>query len=139
MTKTESHFPCRAMRLSRADIEHWVSFVCLKEKRNNAAVTVVCTDDRGIRPINKKHLSHDRTTDVISFTLEESPLEAELYINLEQARRQALEYGVTPRNEAARLVVHGVLHCCGYDDSDEESRARMFEKQERYVKALGVK
>jgi rRNA maturation RNase YbeY len=139
MTRIESHFPCRAVRISRTEIERWVSFVCLRERRNNAVISVVCTDDKGIRPINKKHLAHDRTTDVISFTLEESPLEAELYVNLEQARRQAQTYGVTPLNEAARLVVHGVLHACGYDDTDDEARKRMFERQERYVKALGVK
>lgn len=139
MTSVMSFFPCRAIRLSRAEIEQWVSFVCLKEKRNNAAMTVVCIDDRGIRPINKKHLGHDATTDVISFTLEDSPLEGELYINLEQARRQALEYGISPRNEAARLVVHGVLHCCGYDDLEEPAKTLMFDKQERYVRALVVK
>jgi probable rRNA maturation factor len=138
MIAVESYFPCRAIRLSRLEIERWAAFVCLKEKRNKAAITVVCTDDRGIRPINKKHLGHDTTTDVISFTLEESPLEGELYIDLEQARRQAKEFGVSPRNEVARLVVHGILHCCGYDDADEESKAQMLVKQERYVEKLGV-
>ncbi|MGE5313413.1 MAG: rRNA maturation RNase YbeY [Acidobacteriota bacterium] len=139
MIAVQAHFPCRAIRVSRAEVERWAAFVCSKEKRNKAAMTVVFTDDKGIRPINRKHLGHNDTTDVISFTLEESPLEGELYINLEQARRQAAEYGVSPRNEAARLVVHGVLHCCGYDDTDPESKAAMFKKQERYVKALGVK
>ncbi|HLP15839.1 MAG TPA: rRNA maturation RNase YbeY [Bacteroidota bacterium] len=139
MITVQSNFKCRAIRLSRAEVEQWTTFVCSHERRNNAAMTLVFTDDRGIRPINKKHLGHDRTTDVISFTLEDSPLEGELYINLEQARRQASEYGVSPKNEAARLVVHGVLHCCGYDDTDDASRARMFDRQERHVTALGVK
>jgi probable rRNA maturation factor len=138
MIVVESYFPCRAIRISRSEIERWAAFVCFKEKRNKATITVVLTDDKGIRPINKKHLGHDSTTDVISFTLEESPLEGELYIDLEQARRQAKEYGITPRNEVARLVVHGILHCCGYDDTDTESKTQMIEKQERYVEKLGV-
>jgi len=60
-------------------------------------------------------------------------------VNLEQARRQAQEYGVTPLNEATRLVVHGVLHCCGYDDMTERGRAVMIAAQERHVAALRKK
>jgi len=139
MTTVTTFFPCRAVGISRAEAERCVSYVCAKEKRNNASVTVVFTDDTAIRVINKKHLGHNGTTDVISFTLEETPMEGEVYVNLEQARRQAHEYGVTPLNEATRLVVHGVLHCCGYDDTTEHDRAVMIAAQERHVAALRKK
>jgi len=139
MTTVTTFFPCRAVGISRAEAERCVSYVCAKEKRNKASLTVVFTGDTAMRAINKKHLGHDRTTDVISFTLEDTPLEGEVYVNLEQARRQAQEYGVTPLNEATRLVVHGVLHCCGYDDMTERGRAVMIAAQERHVAALRKK
>ncbi len=133
------HFPCRAVRISRAEAERCVEYVCSKEKRNAGTVTVVFTDDTAIRGINKKHLGHGCTTDVISFTFEERPLEGEVYVNLQQARRQAAEYSVTPLNEATRLLVHGVLHCCGYDDMTENDAKTMTDRQERYVAALRKK
>jgi probable rRNA maturation factor len=139
MISVAAYFPCRAIRLSRSEVERCVTYVCRNEKRNKASVTVVFTDDRTIRGINKKHLGHDCTTDVISFTFEDAPLEGEVYINLEQARRQAKEFSVTPLNEATRLLVHGVLHCCGYDDAVEPEKKAMTGIQERYVTALRKK
>lgn len=134
-----SNFPCRAVRISRAEAARCASYVCAKEKRNKATVTIVFTDDKTIRVMNKKHLGHEGATDVISFILEDDPLEGELYINLQQARRQAAEYGVSPLNEATRLIVHGVLHCCGYDDTTTKDKAVMDAVQERYVAALRKK
>ena len=139
MITVAAHFPCRAVRISRAEAERCVAYVCAKEKRKTATVTVIFTDDRTIRTINKKHLGHDCATDVISFVFEEAPLEGEVYVNLQQARRQAADYSVTPLNEATRLLVHGVLHCCGYDDMTEADKKTMTDRQERYVAALRKK
>lgn len=139
MITVDAYFPCRAVRISRREIERCVAYVCTKEKRHSAVMTVVCTDDLMIQKINTEYLGHDSTTDVISFTLEETPLEGEIYINLQQARRQAVDYHVSPLNEATRLLVHGVLHCCGYDDMTENEKNIMTDKQERYVVALRKK
>ena len=123
MISVASFFPSRAIRLSRSEVERCVRFVCSKEKRKSGSVIAVFTDDTYIHGINKTHLAHDCPTDVISFTLEESPLEAEIYVNLQQARRQAGEYDVSPLNEATRLLVHGVLHSLGYDDRTAAAKA----------------
>jgi probable rRNA maturation factor len=136
MISVGAFFPCRAIRISRREVERCVAYVCAKEKRNKASVTIVFTDDKDMRRINKKHLGHDSATDVVSFTLEDAPLEGEVYIDLQQARRQAVDFSVTPLNEATRLLVHGVLHLCGYDDTTDRAKTTMIEKQERYVAAL---
>jgi probable rRNA maturation factor len=79
-------------------------------------------------------LGHRFNTDVITFLIEKPPfLEAEIYINGNQARRQARLYKVTVKNEVTRLVIHGVLHALGYDDKRTKQRKQMFELQERYV------
>ncbi len=93
--------------------------------------------DSRSRSINRKYLGHDRSTDVLSFTLEgrENP-DGEIYVNLDRARRQAQAYHVTYENEVARLVVHGTLHLLGYDDRTPAGARRMTARQERYIERM---
>jgi probable rRNA maturation factor len=135
----------------RADVAHLVSFrtpaaeemrritrnVLRKEGIVRAKISVVITDDNRSTALNRQYLHHVYVTDVISFVLETEPeLEAEIHINVQQARRQAAEYGETPAQECRRLLVHGLLHCVGYDDKKTRNRKAMFERQERYLDRL---
>jgi probable rRNA maturation factor len=84
--------------------------------------------------MNRKFLHHDYVTDVLSFPLgAREALEGEVYVNLDRARQQAVEYGVTFTSETGRLVIHGVLHLLGYDDTTSGPRRRMKKKEDRYV------
>jgi rRNA maturation RNase YbeY len=115
-------------------IEETVEAVLKKERRCNAFVNCIFLCDEDIRELNKRWLDHDYPTDVISFTMEEDPeLEAELYIGLDTARRQAREFNVPVREEIARLVVHGMLHICGHSDADEAEKAEMRVLENRYL------
>ena len=111
-----------------------VSFVFKKERIPAGKISCVFVDDKAIKKINTAYLGHRFNTDVITFLIETQPfLEAELYINVKQARRQARLYNVTVKNELTRLVIHGVLHAFGYDDKRTKQRKKMFERQEQYV------
>ncbi len=127
----------RQRGLSRRDTVRLVTAVLRGERIRNAEVSIVFVGNRFIRPLNRGFLHHDRVTDVITFPLSPPPeLEAEVYVNVEQAKRQAAEYRVSRREELTRLVVHGVLHSAGYRDGRTKERQRMFERQERYVGRL---
>lgn len=123
---------------SSPDIKRIVEFVCTKKKIKNAELSFVIVSDRVIRTINKKFLHHDYVTDVITFPLETAFVNAEIYINGQQAKRQAKENQVTIRNEIIRLVVHGVLHAIGYDDTSVTTKKKMDSIQERYVSELNL-
>ncbi len=123
---------------SSKDIQRIVQYVCKQEKIRNADLSFVFADDKKIRSINKKFLNHDSVTDIITFPLEEETVEAEIYINVIQARRQAKEYFTTMRNEMIRLIVHGTLHSIGYIDTNPADKKVMFDKQERYVTKLSL-
>jgi rRNA maturation RNase YbeY len=115
--------------------------VLFSEKRKKAALNIIYIDDRAMIRLNSAYLRHRRTTDVLSFPLSEHPralLEGEVYVNLDQARRQAKEHRVTLKNEAARLVIHGVLHLLEYDDARAEDRREMTRLEERYLQILEV-
>lgn len=119
-------------RLRKKPIEDYVKRVL---GTRPAWISVVLIDSRLCRRLNRTFLHHDYVTDVISFPLETGRrLEAEIYVNLDQARRQAREVGVSVAEEIARLVIHGTLHLLGYDDRTARQARRMHRVQERYLR-----
>ncbi len=104
----------------------------------DAELSVALLDDLGITALNREHLGHDEPTDVISFALHgagEPPL-GDVYVGVEQARRQAAEAGVPEAEELVRLAVHGTLHVLGWDHpvaGDERVRSPMWDRQESLV------
>lgn len=109
-------------------------------KRNPGAferISVVFTNDRFMRRINRVYLNHDRVTDVIAFPLKDAMgAEGELYVNLDRAARQAVEAGVSMGEEVRRLLIHGTLHLLGYRDKTRAQKARMTRLEDRYLDAL---
>lgn len=110
-----------------------------------AEVGVVLVDDEKIRDFNKQYRNVDRSTDVLSFALQEGApmpggeaLLGDVLISLETALRQAVEYGHSVERELAYLIVHGVLHLLGYDHTAEEERKLMRAKEELVLNRLGV-
>ena len=127
----------RKRRVKGAHIRRIVRAVLRGERQPPASVTVVFIDSRRSRRINREFLRHNYPTDVLSFPLEVGAnLEAEIYVNLDRARIQAREHGVSFANEVARLVIHGTLHLAGYDDRGKRKAGMMLERQEKYVGTL---
>ena len=124
------------------NFEAWVTGVVTAEKREIAAITFIFCSDEYLLNINKEFLAHDYYTDVITFPYHESgadALEGDIYISTERTAENAKTAGVSHLHEMARIVVHGVLHLCGYDDATDELRAAMREKENFYLNILGVK
>ena len=103
-------------------------------------LTLVLADSRYLRRLNRRFRGIDRPTDVISFALLEgrpSPAPSrelgDIYISVPRARRQARQYRVTPREEMARLIVHGLLHLLGYDHIKPTQARRMRGREARYL------
>lgn len=105
-----------------------------QRKVSEIKVNLIYLNDDEIHNMNKEFLSHDYPTDVITFTLEENPLEAEIYIGVGVAKSQAVEYGVSHQNECLRLAVHGALHLCGYEDDTDKKRQAMHLLENKYMK-----
>lgn len=132
ITRTIPLGPLSSQLFTRA-----VAHVLRGEKKKSANISIIFFSDRDIRRINKKFLSHDYATDVITFPLETAPtLEAEIYIGAQTARRQAKEHHVPVQNELVRLTVHGVLHLCGYDDTNSRRAGVMNERENYYVERI---
>lgn len=102
------------------------------------AVSIAIVDDDRIREINRGFRGTDATTDVIAFEAEDEPdrRSGEVIVSADTAERQAEEYGHSLQRELCLLVAHGVLHVLGYEDYDDQARARMMELQERALQRL---
>ena len=124
------------LRFSSERVQKILTYVARKEKVKKADITFVLIGDRRMVALNSKYLHHHRTTDILTFPLGNDPLVAEVYINVQEARRQSRIHGVSLENEMIRLCVHGVLHAFGYDDVRPKKRKAMLTRQERYVEKL---
>lgn len=105
-----------------------------------AEISVALVSDAEITALNEDYLQHQGPTDVISFALHEegeSPL-GDIYVCVDQATRQAPEYGAAPADEVVRLAVHGTLHVLGYDHPEGEGRteSKMFQRQEDLLRSF---
>ncbi len=108
----------------------------LKVPRAMISVTFVAS--RASAALNRQHLGHRGPTDVITFALGADPagtVIADIYICPDVARLQARDFGVGVREEIARLVVHGVLHACGWEHPEGEERmtSPMWRRQEQLL------
>jgi len=122
-------------------LERAVRVTLAEEGVASAEVSLTLLDDDGIRTLNARYLDKDRPTDVLAFSLgtAAAPL-GDVYLGVEQARRQADELGVARDEELVRLAIHGTLHVLGHEHPEGEERASspMFVLQERLVaRALG--
>ena len=115
--------------VSAAHLKRVVASVLKAEKRP-MPISVLITDDRRIRAINKRFLKHDYATDVVSFDT------GDIVVSAEYAKRYSRENGIAFREELARYVVHGALHLLGYDDKKEKDRKKMFARQEALLKRV---
>jgi len=107
----------------------------LKREAKGGEVSIVLTHNEYIRQLNRKYRSVDRATDVLAFPMDEEIL-GDIVISLEKAKEQALVYRESFKNEVGRLVIHGILHLIGYDDSSRGSLKKMHAREEEILKEI---
>jgi probable rRNA maturation factor len=116
----------------------------LTSERADHGVDVILVDDRFMRRLNRQFTGRGSTTDVLAFPMggdDTDPIEqgtlGDIYVSLEQAKRQAVDYQVSFEEEVALLVTHGILHLLGYDHQDKDQEIIMREKEQMYLKRWG--
>ena len=142
MIRVESFNDHPRRRVRHAEVRRAARAVLKGEGTKDALLRLIFTGDAAMRKLNARWLGHRTTTDVISFPLGDDgggAVEGEVYVNLDQARRQAREYRVTDRSEIARLVIHGSLHLLGHDDATPALRKKMSGLEDRYLGRLGAR
>lgn len=116
-------------------------------KLDNIEFGVIFVDNNRIQEINKEYRNIDRETDVITFRLADyekviyNNIEVlgDIYISIDKAKSQSLEYGHSYLRELSFLLIHGFLHLLGYDHMNKEDEEEMFKLQEEILYGYGIK
>ncbi|WP_062055090.1 rRNA maturation RNase YbeY [Aquimarina longa] len=115
---------------SEASLSSWISTVILSEKKTEGEISFIICDDEYLLKINQDFLNHDTYTDIISFdTTLGNQLNGDIFISSERVRENATEFKVSFDEEMRRVLIHGVLHFCGYKDKSEEEAKLMRQKE----------
>ena len=117
------------------------------EIEDDVEVSCVLVDDERIHEINREYRHIDRSTDVISFAMEDNDqfyvegmprTLGDIFISVDHAKKQAEEYGHSLRREMCFLFTHGILHLLGYDHMTDEQEKEMFGLQDEILGALSI-
>ncbi|PDS27060.1 rRNA maturation RNase YbeY [Flavobacterium branchiophilum] len=120
-------------------ISQWITQVIESENKTLGEINFIFCDDEYLLDINITHLQHDYYTDIISFdyTLG-NEIAGDFFISIDRVRENALEYLETLANELNRVMVHGILHCCGYNDKSPEDEVIMRSKEDEKLALFHV-
>lgn len=114
---------------------------------DDVEVSCELVDDERIHEINREYRHIDRSTDVISFAMEDNDqfyvegmprTLGDIFISVDHAKKQAEEYGHSLRREMCFLFTHGILHLLGYDHMTDEQEKEMFGLQDEILGALSI-
>jgi rRNA maturation RNase YbeY len=116
------------------EIKRFLDKVIRDENKVPGDLVFIIADNETVLKINREFLKHDYYTDVIAFdNSEDGHVSGEVFISIDTVRVNAREYKCRLQEEVVRVMIHGVLHLCGYRDGSAEERKRMFEIQEEKV------
>jgi probable rRNA maturation factor len=98
---------------------------------------IFCTDNYLLK-LNQEYLKHDTFTDILTFTLSETslPIISEIYISVDRVDENAKKLNESYENELHRVMIHGILHLCGYDDHSKNEKALMRSKENYYLSKI---
>ncbi len=133
----------RKLKLDRLRWEKFAATALRVLPSKAAGVTVAFVSDRAMRELNRRWRGQTGTTDVLSFPADQDEFEksegstlGDVVISVDQAARQAAENGLAFDEEIAQLILHGLLHLCGYDHSTDNGEMNRLELRLR--RKLGI-
>ena len=119
---------------------NWISQVILSESKKEGDINYIFCDDEYILEINKQYLNHDYFTDIISFDYSVgNELYGDIFVSVERVRENSIDFNTAFDEELKRVIIHGVLHYCGYKDKSEEDELIMREKENEKIQMFHVK
>jgi probable rRNA maturation factor len=120
---------------NRRKLKTVIEKIFKKEKRLLKSLNYIFCRDEKLLAINKKYLSHNDYTDIITFELSEKgmPIEGEIYISVDRVRDNASLLDEVVSKELYRVIFHGALHLCGFKDKSKKEIRKMRDMEAKYL------
>ena len=130
------HFLCPFSLSHRRSLKAFISGIFKKEKVKLGEVNYIFCSDKYLLDINRQYLQHDFFTDIITFNLADKggPILGEIYISIDRVRENARDHSVSFQQEIHRVIFHGILHLCGYNDKTKDQIKKMRAREDYYLK-----
>ncbi len=112
-----------------------LSTICKSNGYEKFSLNYIFCNDDYLLEINKQYLDHDYYTDIITFdnSEDENILESDIYISIDRVTENAKNFEASFELELRRVMVHGLLHLLGYDDTTDALKAKMRLKEDEYL------
>jgi len=120
----------------KAKIRQWIVDTIKAEGfKRVAELSFILCSDTYLLDINKQYLNHDTFTDVVTFdsSEDEDVIAGDIFISVERIAENAAKFKVDLGDELHRVIIHGVLHLCGYHDKKPEDKTMMTSKENEYL------
>jgi len=112
-------------------VKLWLNEIAKHENKKIKNINFVFYDDEHLLKLNEQYLNHDTLTDIITFDYSENNiLNGDICISIERVKENAKKYNVSFEEELKRVMVHGILHLCGYKDKKKKDKELMKQKEE---------
>lgn len=115
---------------NKTALKSWIALIIQKENKELGEINYVFMSDDDLIKTNIEFLDHHTYTDIITFDYCEGELiNSDIFISVDRVKENATKFNTTFENELHRVMIHGVLHLCGYKDKTKKDAALMREKE----------
>jgi probable rRNA maturation factor len=120
---------------TRTKLKKFIVDLFKKEKKGLISLDYIFCSDSSLLTINQNYLKHDFFTDIISFDLsgKKDQITGEVYISIDRVRENAVLYNTSFKEELHRVIFHGALHLCGFQDKTNKQAMQMRRMEDRYL------
>lgn len=116
------------------NISGWITKTIESESKSEGDISYIFCDDDYLLDINVKYLNHNTLTDIISFDYtDEGLISGDVFISIDRVKENAEKFNVSFQDELHRVMIHGILHFCGYKDKTKEEEQLMRSKEDYYL------
>lgn len=122
---------------NESNLKDWILNIIYSEGREEGDIIYIFCDDKYLHKLNIEFLNHDTLTDIISFDYGmDKQINGEIYISIERVLENSVDFKTKFEDELHRVMIHGILHFCGYKDKSDNEEKLMRKKEDESLQKL---
>ncbi|MDG2369591.1 MAG: rRNA maturation RNase YbeY [Flavobacteriales bacterium] len=121
----------------KTKIKSWLKSTIEHYKKSIGTINIVFCSDQHLLVINKEYLNHDYYTDIITFNFcENKTISGDLFISIDRIKDNSKKNKLLFVNELHRVIIHGVLHLCGFNDKTNEEKKEIRQLENYFLNQI---